>query len=219
VSTHSECRIRIGEIVKKILPKKELKNSSVVVTKQKIVDAALAIAAKKGFEQATTAEIARKAGVAEGSIYNYFRTKDDLLIYTVSQFADSFLSTLSRVIEQEKNPLAKLNRLISFHIHFFTRKGNVFQIIYGKRPGAKVQMARILQVTVAPYASLIERIVKEGIELGYLERVNPQIMASSLLGGMQLTLLRRFFDLANYPPDEAIDDIKRIYLQGVMKQK
>lgn len=187
-------------------------------TKQKIVDAALAIAAEKGFEQATTAEIARKAGVAEGSIYNYFRTKDDLLIHTVSQFAGSFLSALSEAVSHEENPLRKLDRLISFHIHFFTQEGNIFQIIYGKRPGAKVQMERILRVAVAPYAALIEQVITEGIEQGCMVRVNPQIAASLLLGGMQLTLLRRFFDLGTYSPDDAVGEIKRIYFAGLVQK-
>lgn len=188
-------------------------------TRKKILDAALEIAADKGFEQARTAEIARRAGVAEGSIYNYFRNKDDLLTHMVREYAGSFLRELSARISSEKDPLRKLHRLIEFHIRFFTQEGNIFQVIYGKQPGAKVQMARIIQVAIGPYAGIIEEIIREGIACGALRPVNVQVAASLLLGGMQLTILRRFFDLADYEPEEAIDEIRQMYLKGLARKR
>jgi TetR/AcrR family fatty acid metabolism transcriptional regulator len=206
---------KAAKTMKPISRKNKDRSLTAVQTKQKIVNATLTIAAEKGFDQATTAEIARKAGVSEGSIYNYFRTKDDLLIHTVAEYAGSFISVLEAAIAAEPTPLRKLERLIAFHINFFTQEGNIFQIIYGKRPGAKVQMARILTVAVAPYAELIERILQEGIAFGHIENINSQVAASFLLGGMQLTLLRRFFDMATYSAEETIAEIKRIYLNGL----
>ncbi|UCD57060.1 MAG: TetR/AcrR family transcriptional regulator [Candidatus Hydrogenedentota bacterium] len=189
-------------------------------TERKIVNAALAIAARKGFEQATTAEIARRAGVAEGSIYNYFRTKDDLLIHMVEQYATSFLQQLGDEIRAESDAIGKLDRLISFHLRFFTQEGNIFQVVYGKTPGTKVQMARIMRVAIVPYVGLIEEIIREGIAQGKLRKLNPQIAASFLLGGLQVTLLRRFFDLADYGPDEAVSQVRNRYLDGLIaKQK
>lgn len=184
-------------------------------TKQRIVDAALAIAAAKGFEQATTAEIAQQAGVAEGSIYNYFRTKDDLLIHMVGQYASSFLRLLEDEIGAEQEALKKLERLISFHIRFFTQEGNIFQVIFGKAPGTRVRMARIIRVAIMPYVGMLERIIGDGIRQGQIRKVNPQVAASFLLGGMQLALLRRFFDLADYSPENAVEHIQEIYLHGL----
>lgn len=185
-------------------------------TQKRIVDATFAIAAEKGFEQATTAEIARRAGVAEGSIYNYFRTKDDLLIHMVSEYAGSFLGELSGEVATQGDPLGKLDHLIGFHVRFFTREGNIFQVVFGKTPGTRVQWARIVQVVIGPYAGLIGEIIREGIEQGMFKPVNPQVAASLLLGGMQLTILRHFFGLGAYDPDEAIEQIKDIYLGGIV---
>ena len=188
-------------------------------TKQRIVDAALAIAARKGFEQATTAEIARRARVAEGSIYNHFNTKDELLIHMVEQYATSFLEQLHDEIHRERDAVKKLERLIAFHIRFFTQEGSIFQVIFGKTHGTKVQMARIISVAIAPYVAMIESIIRDGIEQGRFRKLNPQIAASFLLGGMQLTLVRRFFNLADYGPDEAVDQIRHVYLQGLILKK
>jgi len=188
-------------------------------TKQKIVDAALAIAARKGFEQATTAEIARCARVAEGSIYNYFTTKDDLLIHMVEQYATSFREQIGNEIRDERDPVRKIERLIAFHIRFFTQEGNIFQVIFGKTPGTKVQMARIIGLAIAPYVSMVEEVIREGIEQERFRKLNPQIVASFLIGGMQLALVRRFFNLANYGAEEAVEQIRDVYLQGLIMRK
>jgi AcrR family transcriptional regulator len=196
--------------------KEKRTKSSAARTKRKIVDATLAIAAEKGFDAATTAEIAQRAGVSEGSIYNHFRTKDDLLIHMVGEFAGSFLSNLLDALSSESDAESKLRRLIAFHIGFFTQEGNIFQVIYGKRPGAKVQMARIIQVAIGPYVGLIAGIVREGIDAGVFRPATPELVASVLLGGMQLTLLRRFFEPVEFSMDEAVEEITRIFFDGVL---
>jgi len=195
---------------------KKRARSSASETRQKIVEATFAIAAEKGFEQATTAEIARRAGVSEGSIYNHFRTKDDLLIHMVREYAGSFLEALSGEVAAQKDPLQRLDRLIEFHVRFFTREGNIFQVIFGKTPGTRLQWARIIQVVVGPYVELLDEIIREGIEQGVFKPVDSQVAGSLLLGGMQLTILRHFFGLGAYGPDEAIEEIKKIYLGGIV---
>src|SRR5207245_8821186 len=66
-----------------------------------ILAAAAVVFARKGFDRATVTEIARAAGLAEGSIYNYFRSKEELLVYIPSQLAQPVLAAL---LEQAPMP-------------------------------------------------------------------------------------------------------------------
>jgi len=66
--------------------RQERKENIARMRKQQILDAALAIFSKKGFAETTTAEIAQTAGVAEGTIYNYFQSKRELLVAVVQNF-------------------------------------------------------------------------------------------------------------------------------------
>jgi AcrR family transcriptional regulator len=79
------------------------------VTKQRqqqILDAALEVFAQKGFAHATTAEIARTAGVAEGTIYNYYKDKHDLLISIIRTHIDTEMFTgLVQESARRKTPL------------------------------------------------------------------------------------------------------------------
>src|SRR5438094_3667283 len=66
-----------------------------------ILAAAAVVFARKGFDRATVTEIARAAGLAEGSIYNYFRSKEELLVYIPRQLAQPVLVAL---LEQAPMP-------------------------------------------------------------------------------------------------------------------
>ncbi|HUX51108.1 MAG TPA: TetR/AcrR family transcriptional regulator [Spirochaetia bacterium] len=75
--------------------------------KELILQAAASVFNQKGFERTTTREIARKAAISEGTIYNYFPTKRDLLMSLVRNFAqsarDAFKEQLSRPDAHEAN--------------------------------------------------------------------------------------------------------------------
>jgi AcrR family transcriptional regulator len=69
-------------------PQDPIRKQLVEARRAQILDAAASIIAAKGFHRATTKDIATAAGVAEGTIYNYFEGKDDLLISMVTRLAD-----------------------------------------------------------------------------------------------------------------------------------
>ena len=66
--------------------RQERKENITKIRKQQILDAALAVFSEKGFAAATTAEIAQAAGIAEGTIYNYFKSKRELFIAVIKNF-------------------------------------------------------------------------------------------------------------------------------------
>lgn len=67
-------------------------------TKEKILSVALDLFNKRGFEQTSTKQIASKAGVAEGTIFNYFKTKDDLALF----FIDKEIQTVMEAYRRDK---------------------------------------------------------------------------------------------------------------------
>lgn len=73
--------------------------------REKILAAALALFQKKGFERTTTKAIARKAGLAEGTIFNYFRTKDDIAFYFFEKEIDHVVAAFAERKRLRKAPL------------------------------------------------------------------------------------------------------------------
>src|SRR3954468_21813325 len=85
----------------------------------RILSAALALFQSKGFDATTTKEIARKAKIAEGTVFNYFETKDDIALYFLELEVDHAIAAVRKNRALEKAPIAeKLFALVQAQIEF-----------------------------------------------------------------------------------------------------
>src|SRR5256885_15696648 len=78
----------------------------------RILDAAIRVFAERGFHSATVAEIARAAGVADGTIYLYFKGKDDLLLRLFDEKMNELLAEVKAAVAQERTAPGKVRRFI-----------------------------------------------------------------------------------------------------------
>ena len=111
----------------------------------RILDAAVKVFAEHGFFNATIAEIAREAGVADGTIYLYFKSKDELLFRLFDEKMQELLEEAKSQIAQEIDAPSKLTRFI--HLHF---------ALVEKSPA----LASVLIVELRQSAQLLKQIEK-----------------------------------------------------------
>jgi AcrR family transcriptional regulator len=76
-------------------------------TKRRILKAALELFKEKGFDRTTTKEISRRAGIAEGTLFNYFKTKEDLALYFFQKETDDLIQWFQAETRLRKAPLAE----------------------------------------------------------------------------------------------------------------
>src|SRR5579863_9663059 len=76
-------------------------------TKERILEAALQLFREKGLEGTTTREISRKAGIAEGTLFNYFKTKEDLALYFFQKETEGLIKWFRADTRLQKAPLAE----------------------------------------------------------------------------------------------------------------
>lgn len=87
--------------------------------RERIVKAALALFQAKGFEATTTKAIARKAGIAEGTVFNYFKSKDDIALHFFEQEVDSAMASVRDNPRLRKAPLEeKLFALVHAQLEY-----------------------------------------------------------------------------------------------------
>ena len=87
--------------------------------RKRIVTAALSLFQTKGFDATTTKSIARKAGIAEGTIFNYFRTKEDIALHFFEQEVDQAIASVRENPRLRKAPLEeKLFALVHSQLEF-----------------------------------------------------------------------------------------------------
>ncbi|MCF7813711.1 MAG: TetR/AcrR family transcriptional regulator, partial [Candidatus Cloacimonetes bacterium] len=93
--------------------------------RQSIIDAAIETFAIKGFHKTKISDIARKAGVADGTVYLYFNNKDDLLIRSFDELIAGKLEELKSLFQEEDSYVARLTKFFDYHVKLFTEKPHI----------------------------------------------------------------------------------------------
>ena len=185
----------------------------------KIMEAGEKIFAQKGFRTAKIAEIAKLVGVAEGTVFEYFKNKEDLLLSIPKIRFDDIRNSLEEAFEI-KGPKRKIRRLIRHH----------FSLFLNRRDFLKVFLRNIL-VNPAFYESdaygdfrlyidTIEDVIKEGIKEGiFRAEVNPRIFRNFFLGAFYHMGLR-WFMLENEEQSDKmaeIDNVTDLLCRSILK--
>ena len=137
---------------------------------QQILEAAIKVFARQGFYQSTVAQIAKEAGVADGTIYLYFKNKDDILVqffnYKTKQVFDSFRTEVARA----DSSLEKLRFLIRRHLKEFQHNREM-AVVYQVETHQNSRLAEPqIREMSKMYRDLISEIVEQGQQEGSIRR-------------------------------------------------
>jgi TetR/AcrR family fatty acid metabolism transcriptional regulator len=186
---------------------------------QQIIDAAIRIFARNGYYNSRVSDIAREAGIASGTIYLYFKTKDDILVTLFREKMASFVAHLRKTIAVEPDALAKLRRLIALHFHFLESNPDLAEVVQVElRQGNKFFRGASAH-EVAAYFALIASILEEGVSVGLFRKDLPIKVATKLLfGGLDQMTTSWVLGKRRYKLVGTADAVADIFLKGVAAQ-
>jgi AcrR family transcriptional regulator len=189
--------------------------------RQQIVQAAVEVFSARGYGEATIREIARRAGLAEGTVYLYFRSKRDLLFAAWESVAVSKVLPFVRRAEAaapgtEEDLLAAV-----FRDQFQTlrRYGAFFRLVM-HRADVDPAFRRRVRARVREFLDEILGVVERGVRRGALAELNPEVVVRALGALIQgLVLFDRYdpkplFD--RYPVEEVAREVARFVLYGLL---
>lgn len=161
--------------------------------RNQILDGAAAMFARKGFHRTTTREIAKAAGVAEGTIYNYFASKNDLLLGLILRLAE--LDELSEDLTQglESNAREFFSEIFRQRMCRIEQSHELLQALLPEILTNPQLRDQFRDRFVAPIADLLETYVQAHVEQGQMRPVNTALVVravqSMFLGLLVLRLL------------------------------
>jgi TetR/AcrR family fatty acid metabolism transcriptional regulator len=188
-----------------------------------ILEAASKVFARRGFHRATIAEIAKTARLSEGSIYNYFRSKEDLLVNIPHQLLQPVLMPLlermpvpDTVAEAEE----LLTVLTTAMVERVRANAKFLKVFLSALPTlsaeAKEEYVKVLPIYAA---ELLERFLREGMRRGLFRKDLDAAVAARALPGMLLVFLIMQEVLLDRPLiprgyDQIVPEVVRIFLFG-----
>lgn len=175
----------------------------------RILDAAVEVFAGKSFYTATVAEIAREAGVADGTIYLYFKNKDDILICLFEEKMAVLNAAVRSHIAREGSSLAKLRAFVRFHLDLVREQPALAEVLTVElRQSAKL-MKEYKAQEFGDYLEILSTILEEGKASGSVRAdvdvkavrraifgALDEVALSWLLGGKRFDLRKNAEQLA-----------------------
>ena len=151
----------------------------------RIMDAAIKVFAERGFHTATVAEIARAAGVADGTIYLYFKGKDDLLLRLFDEKMTELLAEARNELARERTAPARLSRFIQLHLALVERNPELAAVLIVELRQSAQFLKAADRAKLAAYVDLIAEVVRDGQERGELsDGISPATVKRAIFGAL-----------------------------------
>jgi AcrR family transcriptional regulator len=145
--------------------------------RQQIVDAAVQLFSRKGFEATTVGEIAAAAGISTGLIYHYARTKEDVLFLVLLTVLDSYRRELPPAMAGFDDPVDRLVAAVRAYCAIIDRKMDATVLAYRATKVLPRGHRDTIKQAEIDTNTLIEDCIREGIRAGRFRDVNPLIAA------------------------------------------
>ncbi len=184
--------------------------------KELIRNTAIYVFAEKGFYNTTTDEIAKKAGVAVGTIYNYFKNKQDILEYIFQVEFDKRHEYFQKISTQPKQPVEKIELIIEKHLDEVEANPDIVKIILNER-----QNTRNYPCKESGLKRFIKEIVIEGKEKDMLrENTDADLVATIIFGSIE-GIMREYLEKKEVIPspgvffERALSEIELLLKKGL----
>ena len=183
---------------------------------QQIIDAAVRVFARNGFYNSRVSDIAREAGIASGTIYLYFKTKDEILVTLFREKMAEWVALVRRELAAERNPLAKIRKIVALHFKVLEENPDLAEVVQVElRQGQKFFRGASAH-EVSAYFDVINDVLEEGVGAGLIRRDLPVKVATKMLfGAMDQLATSWVLGKRGYRLTEAAEPVATIFLQGV----
>jgi TetR/AcrR family transcriptional regulator, fatty acid metabolism regulator protein len=183
---------------------------------KQIIDAAVIVIAENGYHQAQVSKIAKEAGVADGTIYLYFKNKEDILISVFREKMAIFITNLQEVLDKDLDTSERLLKMIANHfrvLHEDRHLAIVTQLEL-RQSGKKLRL-RINEV-LKDYLDLLDVILVEGIENGELSStLDVRLGRQMVFGTIDETITSWVMNDQKYDLMKLSPEVHRLLLNGM----
>lgn len=182
---------------------------------QTILDSAGAVFAEHGFYKATISQIAAKAGVADGTLYLYFKNKDDILYQYISYKTEIVFEKMRAAVEKGKNAEEKLRLLIRCHLEEFQRDKHMAVIFQSEARYLRDIQSQIKDISKM-YLDLLSDIIEQGqIEGAMRQDLFVGLVKRFIVGAVEGVISTWVTADGRYDLVSMADPLVDLYLTGV----
>lgn len=152
--------------------------------RERILEAAVAVFAEKGYHQARIEEIAARAGVGKGTVYEYFASKLELFQEMFRAVLGRYYERLQSVREEGLTVVERLRLLLELHLDFISQNARFARVAFADGVGYDQELAFWIYEQRKAKLERMRALFEEGIDRGEFRPVDAAIAASIFIGAM-----------------------------------
>src|SRR5687767_2213713 len=188
-----------------------------------IQDATMRVIARKGMAAATMQEIAEEAGVAKGTIYLYFRDRDELVERTFETAMEKLFVRADEALDRDIPFEDKLRAVMSAQLEFFSQNREFFRLYLSLRmpEGTPAQQRRQQRACHPRYRQRIDKlsaVLSQAIERGELREIDPDRLALFIIEGSTAVILERLSEKTSPAENADVELLVGLILDGIRKR-
>ncbi|MCJ8012367.1 TetR family transcriptional regulator [Paenibacillus sp. KQZ6P-2] len=181
-----------------------------------ILDAALKVIAENGFHGSQISKIAKEAGVADGTIYLYFKNKEDILISLFQERLGNLVGMFHSSIKESSTAEDALRKICEIHFTELENNVNLAYVTQIELRQSSLELRKAIGLVVKPYIELIEHIVERGMSEGsFRQDLDLKLTRLLIFGAMDEVVTSWLISGRKYSLSAQVDKTVEFFLKGL----
>jgi AcrR family transcriptional regulator len=192
------------------------RNSGLVRERREtLVNAAISVFVEKGFHNATVRDIGRAANMTQGTIYNYVRSKDDILYLVCDRIVSEYNDHTRKALEHAHDPVSRVRAAVRAISDVMYRHRREIRLIYQDSHLLEPRSLQVILARVEEFIGMFERIIADAARELELPLPYPHLSANILTFLPVMIALRGWSLKGAVTPEVVVDQISEFVVRGL----
>lgn len=179
---------------------------------QEIADIAVPLFIEQGFNETSMRQIAQAVGVGKSTLYDYFASKDDIIVYMVQKHIALLIQRAENIIATEGDAAEHLRNVMQMQLAFSLENKAFYMRVMFEAQRLKVENQRRIQIHRYAYQDLIQSLIEVGIEQGSFRPVDATMAMKTIISMMTPVI---YTSRPSGTPAEMLDEGLDLILNGL----
>jgi|ERR1035437_9587030 TetR/AcrR family fatty acid metabolism transcriptional regulator len=191
--------------------------NSITDKREAILRAAIKVFARNGYFNSKVSDIAGEAGIADGTVYLYFKSKDEILHSVFDRAMAEFIAEGQRELAELKDPATKLRRIAELHLEKLGGDRELAIVFQVELRGSTKFMREFSAAGFGEYLDIIRRTIAEGQRGGmFRDDIKPITAAKIFYGALDEMVTNWVLSQRHYPLAPLADEVVKLFFGGVL---
>jgi len=186
--------------------------------REAILRAAIKVFAEKGYFNSKVADIAKEAGIADGTVYLYFKSKDEILHSFFDRAMEDFIAEGKKQLAEIEGAREKLRRIAQLHLERLGADRELAIVFQVELRGSTKFMQEFSAAGFGEYLDIIRETIADGQQQGVFRKdLKPIVGAKILYGALDEMVTNWILSQKSYPLAPMADEVLKVFFGGILE--